>query len=67
MLKLKIEVRVQGNNRKNTIKQRMINYQPNCIEFITIEIQGRGRIIVREVFGEHIVKQMRRIWRGRAK
>lgn len=66
MLKLKIEITVQGNNGKNIISQCMINYQLNYIDFIMIRIQFRGgrRIIVREAIGECVVK---RIWRGEGK
>ena len=62
MLKLKIEITVQGNNGRNIISQRMINYQLNYIEFITIRIQFRGgrKMVVREAIRECIAKKIRR-------
>lgn len=66
MLKLKIEITVQDNNGRNIISQRMINYQLNYIESITIGIQFRGgrKIVVREATRERVVKK---IWRGEGK
>ena len=60
MLKLKIEITVQGNNGRNIISQHMINYQLNYIEFITIGIQFRGgrKIVVREAIRERVAKKI---------
>lgn len=66
MLKIKISITVQGNNIKKIVRQYMINYRLNYIEFIAVGIKKEGPIIVSEVTQEHIVKQTG-IWRGRGK